>query len=118
MKNISHSAFQSQEKTLNPCGIELRHLGRLVAAERNRRGISLRQAAQDTGIPFNTLARVEKGQVPNLRKFKRLADWCGTDIRQFFTPPPGKIGQQIGHQIGHYDGDDRPGVAERPKPDP
>lgn len=64
--------------------LELSDLGGLVAAERHQRGLSLREAASDIGIPFNTLARVEKGHVPDLPKFKRLVDWCGADITQFF----------------------------------
>ena len=64
--------------------LELSDLGRLVATERNRRGISLRDAASEIGIPFNTLARVEQGRVPDLPKFKRLVEWCGADIGQFF----------------------------------
>ena len=62
----------------------LSDLGRLVAAERDRLGMSLRDAAKDIGIPFNTLARVERGHVPDLPKFKRLVEWCGADINQFF----------------------------------
>ena len=65
----------------------LNDLGHLVSAERSRRGISLREAAADTGIPLNTLARVEKGHVPDLPKFKRLVEWCGADIKQFFETP-------------------------------
>ncbi len=64
--------------------LELKELGRMVSAERRRRGISLRDAADELGIPFNTLARVEKGHIPDLPKFKRLVEWCGADIRQFF----------------------------------
>ena len=64
--------------------LELNDLGRLVTAERKSRGMSLREAAQATGIPFNTLARVEKGHVPDLPKFKRLVEWCGADVNQFF----------------------------------
>ena len=64
--------------------LELSDLGRLVAEERSRRKVSLRQAAKDIGIPFNTLARVENGHVPDLPKFKRLVEWCGADIQQFF----------------------------------
>ena len=69
---------------MNAGKLELRDLGPLVLAERNRRGMSLREAALATGIPFNTLARVEKGHVPDLPKFKRLVEWCGVDITQFF----------------------------------
>ena len=64
--------------------LQLNELGRLVLAERERRGISLREAATDIDIPFNTLARVERGHVPDLPKFKRLVEWCGADINQFF----------------------------------
>ena len=49
--------------------------------------MSLREAATDTGIPLNTLARVEKGHVPDLPKFKRLVEWCGADIQRFFETP-------------------------------
>lgn len=68
----------------NPGELELGDLGRLVRAERSRREVSLREAALALGIPFNTLARVEKGHVPDLPKFKRLVEWCGADINQFF----------------------------------
>ena len=69
---------------MNAGNLELGDLGRLVLAERNRRGMSLREAARAIGIPFNTLARVEKGHVPDRPKFKRLVEWCGADITQFF----------------------------------
>ena len=64
--------------------LDLSDLGQLVFAERTRRGLSLRDAAVETDIPLNTLARVEKGHVPDLQKFKRLVEWCGADIQQFF----------------------------------
>ena len=69
---------------MNVGKLELSDLGRLVLAERTRRGMSLRDAALTVDIPFNTLARVEKGHVPDLPKFKRLVEWCGADIKQFF----------------------------------
>ena len=64
--------------------LELSDLGDLVQTERSRRGMSLREAAASLDIPFNTLARVEKGHVPDLPKFKRLVEWCGADINRFF----------------------------------
>ena len=69
---------------MNAGKLDLSDLGRLVLVERTRRGMSLRDAALAIGIPFNTLARVEKGHVPDLPKFKRLVEWCGADIKQFF----------------------------------
>ena len=69
---------------MNPGKLDLTDLGQLVLAERTRRGMSLREAAAETEIPLNTLARVEKGHVPDRPKFKRLVDWCGADIQRFF----------------------------------
>ena len=69
---------------MNTGKLDLCDLGQLVLAERTRRGMSLREAALATDIPFNTLARIEKGHVPDLPKFKRLVEWCGADIQQFF----------------------------------
>ena len=69
---------------MNSGKLDLSDLGSLVAAERAKRGMSLREVAAALGIPFNTLARVEKGHVPDLPKFKRLVEWCGADIQQFF----------------------------------
>ncbi len=72
---------------MNSDKFDFNDLGHLVSAERSRRGMSLRDAALDTGIPLNTLARVEKGHLPDLPKFKRLVEWCGADIQQFFETP-------------------------------
>ncbi len=69
---------------MNKDRLDLSDLGRIVQVERNRRGLSLRDAARELGIPFNTLARVEKGHVPDLPKFKRLVEWSGADIQHFF----------------------------------
>ena len=69
---------------MNEESLDLSDLGRIVQVERNRRGLSLREAAREIGIPFNTLARVEKGHVPDLPKFKRLVEWSGADIQNFF----------------------------------
>lgn len=73
-------------RPVNKGRLTLDDLGELVRSERLRRGMSLRDTASATGIPFNTLARVEKGHVPDLPKFKRLVEWCGLDIHLFFEP--------------------------------
>ena len=64
---------------MNPGKLELSDLGGLVLAERSRRGMSLREAALSLGIPFNTLARVEKGHVPRPPQIQapRRMVWCG-----------------------------------------
>ena len=66
--------------------LNLDALGPIVASARKRRGMSLREASKDSGVPFNTIARVEKGHLPDLAKFKRLVEWAGVDVAQFFEP--------------------------------
>ena len=94
--------------------LKLNDIGRIVANERNRRGMSLREAAAVTGIPFNTLARVEKGHVPDLPKFKRLVEWSGANISQFFElqEKPAATTDLIAE---HLQADDNlpPGAAEQ-----
>lgn len=53
-------------------------IGRLIAyvrEERTRRRLSLRGAADESGIPFATLARIEHGRAPDLLTFRRLVLW-------------------------------------------
>ena len=64
--------------------LSLDELAPLLASERKRRGLSIRDAAEDAGVPFNTFARVERGHLPDLAKFKRLVEWAGADVSCFF----------------------------------
>jgi transcriptional regulator with XRE-family HTH domain len=45
--------------------------------------LSLRAAADESGISFNTLARVERGHVPDLDSFVRIAKWLGRSPADF-----------------------------------
>lgn len=68
--------------------IDIKALGLLVREERLRRGrLSLRAAAEQADVPFNTLARVEKGHLPDLANFRRIVDWLGVPPERFFQPP-------------------------------
>ncbi|MDS0133209.1 MULTISPECIES: helix-turn-helix transcriptional regulator [unclassified Amycolatopsis] len=68
--------------------IDIETLGRLVKEERERRGrLSLRAAAEQAEVPFNTLARVEKGDLPDLANFRRIVEWLGLSPERFFQPP-------------------------------
>jgi transcriptional regulator with XRE-family HTH domain len=58
----------------------------LVNAQRSRLGLSLRLAAEQAEVPFNTLARVEKGHLPDLGNFRRIVEWLGVDPERFFQP--------------------------------
>lgn len=55
-----------------------------VRTHRQGRGLSLRAAADEAGVPFNTLARVEKGDLPDLANFGRLMTWLGIEPSKFF----------------------------------
>ena len=59
-------------------------LGRLLAERRARDRVSLRDAAEKMGLSFNTLARVEKGRVPDVQTFQRIAEWIGLSPADFF----------------------------------
>ena len=64
-------------------------LGSLVAVHRRDRGLSLRRAAEETGVAFNTLARIEKGYVPDLATFRRITQWIGVPAADFFQDEQG-----------------------------
>jgi len=63
-----------------------RDIGRLLRERRRRDGLSLREAAEDVGVSFNTLARIEKGHVPDVGTFQRIAEWVGVTPGAFFGP--------------------------------
>lgn len=66
--------------------LDIDQLRTLVAGERKRRGLSLRAAAEQAEVPFNTLARVEKGHLPDLANFRRIVEWLGLAPERFFQP--------------------------------
>lgn len=59
-----------------------------VVEYRRERGLSLRAAAEESGVPLNTLSRVEKGHLPDLANFTRLVRWIGLDPAEIFRSPP------------------------------
>src|SRR5690242_6815282 len=57
-----------------------------VRQHRQDLGLSLRAAAAQSDVPFNTLARVEKGDLPDLANFRRIVEWLGLPPELFFQP--------------------------------
>lgn len=57
--------------------IDPARLGPLIRDRRRKHGWSLRRAAEETGVSFNTLARVEAGHQPDLENYFRLLRWLG-----------------------------------------
>jgi transcriptional regulator with XRE-family HTH domain len=60
-------------------------LGSLVARRRGKLGLSLRDAAEASGVPVATLARIERGRMPDLGTFRRLLEWIGEPPERFFS---------------------------------
>ena len=50
-------------------------LGDALRAERRRRRMSLRDLADEVGVSFNTLSRVERGHLPDLTNYNRIVTW-------------------------------------------
>jgi transcriptional regulator with XRE-family HTH domain len=67
--------------------VDIDQLKTLVKSHRDRLGLSLRAAAEQAEVPFNTLARVEKGHLPDLANFRRIVLWLGLPPERFFQPP-------------------------------
>jgi transcriptional regulator with XRE-family HTH domain len=57
----------------------LEDLGRLVLARRTERGIGVRAAAKEVGVSHATLARVEKGFLPDLENYEKIRRWLGIE---------------------------------------
>lgn len=55
----------------------VRDLGARSKAQRESYGLSLRQASAEIGVSFNTLARVERGHLPDLQNYQRIVRWLG-----------------------------------------
>jgi len=61
-------------------------LGQLLNARRRQKRLSLRDLADQTGVSFNTLSRVERGHVPDLRNLTRIAEWLDVPVEMFIEP--------------------------------
>jgi transcriptional regulator with XRE-family HTH domain len=61
----------------------LSNLGAILKARRREKRLSLRDLADETGVSFNTLSRVERGHVPDLKTFQRIVDWLEMPAETF-----------------------------------
>ena len=64
----------------------MEELQRLLAQKREKAGLSLRRAAAEIGVAFNTLARVERGHLPDLETLLRIRGWLGISLEQISGP--------------------------------
>jgi transcriptional regulator with XRE-family HTH domain len=66
--------------------IDIEGLAAALRAQRKAAGLSLRELAAETGVPYSTLSRVEAGRLPDLSTFRSIVDWMGIPPGQFFPP--------------------------------
>jgi len=69
-------------------------LGEALKSERRKRRLSLRDVSYETGISINTLSRVERGYLPDLKNYQRLIDWLEVPADTFLetTQPENPAG--------------------------
>jgi transcriptional regulator with XRE-family HTH domain len=61
-------------------------LGAVLRARRREKHLSLRDLHELTGVSVNTLSRVERGHVPDLKNFRRIVDWLDEPAERFLEP--------------------------------
>lgn len=61
-------------------------LAKLLRDRRATKGLGLRAVAEEAGVSFNTIARVERGHVPDIETFSRIARWVGRSPADFLEP--------------------------------
>ena len=65
---------------------DISNLGAILKARRREKRLSLRDLADQTGVSLNTLSRVERGHVPDLKNFQRIVDWLELPAEHFLEP--------------------------------
>jgi transcriptional regulator with XRE-family HTH domain len=93
------------EQTNEPERFDVGQLGELLKARRGQ--LSIRQAAQEAGISFSTLSRVEAGAQPDLATFMQLCAWLAVSPSRFFTPVVERQVDPLDAAITHLHGDPR-----------
>jgi transcriptional regulator with XRE-family HTH domain len=88
-------------------------LGSLVREHRGRQ--SIRQAAEEAGVSFSTISRVEAGAQPDLATFLRLCAWLEVPPERFFRSGVQRPTDTVDAVTGHLFADPRlsPDAAER-----
>jgi transcriptional regulator with XRE-family HTH domain len=81
-----------------------------LKAERRKRRLSLREVSYETGISVNTLSRVERGYLPDLKNYQRITDWLGVPADTFLeSSAPENSAGTLGLVARHFRSD--PGLT-------
>ncbi len=62
---------------------EIANLGAILRARRREKHLSLRELHELTGVAVNTLSRVERGDVPDLKNFRLIVEWLDLPAERF-----------------------------------
>lgn len=62
---------------------EIANLGAILRARRREKQLSLRDLHELTGVAVNTLSRVERGDVPDLKNFRLIVEWLDLPAERF-----------------------------------
>ena len=76
-----------------------------LRAERRKRRLSLREVSYETGVSVNTLSRVERGYLPDLKNYQRLVDWLGVPADTFLETRPESPGGTLDLVARHFRAD-------------
>jgi transcriptional regulator with XRE-family HTH domain len=87
-------------------------LGMALRAERRRRHLSLRDLADEIDVSFNTLSRVERGFLPDLKNYERITRWLGVETPSLAEADPDRTPLAISR---HLFADSRLGPAAAAK---
>lgn len=66
-------------------------LGAVLRARRRARRLTLRDLADEIGVSLNTLSRVERGHLPDLKNFQRIVDWLEVPAERFLEQGSSEI---------------------------
>lgn len=97
-----------------PAAIDIKALGSMLASRRKDASLSVRQAADDAGVSFSTVTRVEGGSQPDLATFMKLCAWLRVRPEQFFLTGGRRDESTIDSVVHHLyaDPDLDPAAAE------
>ncbi len=66
---------------------DIARLAAILRARRREKHLSLRDLADQTGVSLNTLSRVERGHVPDLKNFHLILEWLELPAERFLDQP-------------------------------
>jgi len=92
-KRIGHNETAMPDAPEHPDGTQqaISDLGAVLKARRRAKRLSLRDLSAQIGVSLNTLSRVERGHVPDLKNFRRIVDWLELPAETFLDQPTAAV---------------------------